>query len=114
MSEEKPTSTFDSFLSLDIRVGIIRKAEVFEKAKKPAYKLQIFFGDGMGFKNSSAQIRNYSIDELEGRKIIAIVNFPPKQVANFISEVLVLGAVTEDGIQLLSVSDKAKPGDPVA
>jgi len=113
MNEERH-ATFDSFLSLDIRVGIIRKAEVFEEAKKPAYKLRIFFGDEIGFKNSSAQIRNYSVNELEGRRVIAVINFPPKQVANFISEVLVLGAVTEEGIQLLMVSDRAKPGDKVA
>ncbi len=103
---------YENFSRLDIRVGEIRSVEVFAEAKKPAYKLHIFFGDEIGMKKSSAQIRNYSIDELVGRKVIAVVNFKPKQVANFISEVLVLGAITENGIKLLGVDEQrsVEPG----
>jgi len=110
----KPTTSFDTFLSLDIRVGEIRSVEIFEEARKPAYKLKIFFGDSIGYRNSSAQIRNYSPRELLNRKIVAIINFPQKQIANFISEVLVLGVLTEDGTQLLEVHERAKPGDAIA
>ena len=97
---------YENFSRLDIRVGEIKSVEVFEEAKKPAYKLHIFFGDGIGIKKSSAQITNYSADELVGRKVIAVVNFKPKQVANFVSEVLVLGALTEKGVKLLCVDDR--------
>ncbi|EET90036.1 MAG: tRNA-binding protein [Candidatus Micrarchaeales archaeon] len=103
---------YDNFSRLDIRVGEIKSVEVFSEAKKPAYKLYIFFGDEIGIKKSSAQIRNYSVDELVGRKVIAVVNFKPKQVANFVSEVLVLGAITDEGVKLLGVDDPGgvKPG----
>jgi len=98
--------TFDDFMKVDIRVGTIVKAEIFEKARKPAYKLLIDFGEEIGLKKSSAQITNlYSIDDLINKKILAVVNFPPKQVADFISEVLVLGTYSKDGV-VLAVPDK--------
>ncbi len=114
MATTKEPVGFDTFLQFDIRVGIIRSVEVFENARKPAYKLRIFFGESIGYKNSSAQIRNYSREELLNKRVVAVVNFKPKQIANFISEVLVLGSVTDEGIQLLEVNDKAKPGDIIA
>ncbi len=91
-----------------MRVGMIVEANEFHEARKPAYKLSIDFGEPIGIKNSSAQILNYGVDELIGRKVIAVVNLKPMQIANFISEVLVMGALTENGVQLLSVDGSAE------
>ncbi len=92
----------EDFSKIDIRTGKIIGAEDFPEARKPAYKLRIDFGE-LGIKKSSAQItRLYTKEELAGREIAAVVNFPPRQVANFISEVLVLGVETDDGVVLLS------------
>jgi len=88
-------------MDLDIRVGRVVNAEDFPKARKPAYKLTIDFGP-LGLKRSSAQITElYNKEDLVGREVICVVNFPPKQVAGFISEVLVLGVYTESGVVLL-------------
>ena len=77
-------ATFDDFEKLDIRVGTIISAKNFEKARKPAYQLEIDFGDGIGVKRSSAQITgHYAADELPGKQVLAVVNFPPRQIANF-------------------------------
>lgn len=93
--------TFDDFIKADIRVGEILKAEVFDKAKKPAYKLWVDFGEGVGIKKSSAQITElYEIMDLIGKQVLGVVNFPPKQVADFISEVLILGVYSEKGDRL--------------
>ncbi|CDG18636.1 tRNA-binding protein [Xenorhabdus doucetiae] len=90
-------ATLDAFMSLDIRVGKIIKAEKNEKATKPAYKLYIDFGSDIGEKQSSAQIcQNYTEAQLIGQQILAVVNFPPRRVAGFKSEVLVLAAVCDD------------------
>lgn len=107
--------TYEDFSKVDIRVGTIVDVQDFPEAKKPAYKLTIDFGD-IGIKKSSAQITNYQKSDLMGMKIVAVTNFPPKQVANFISEVLVLGAVSSNGIILLTPTDpeKTKPGDRIA
>lgn len=105
-------ATFEDFLKLDIRVGEIIKAEPFEKARRPAYKLWIDFGDEIGVKKSSAQITDYyRAEELVGRQILAVVNFPPKQVADFMSEVLVLGVYAEDGVALIAPDRPVKKGD---
>ncbi|WP_297217218.1 tRNA-binding protein [Thermoplasma sp.] len=112
--EIKPRIDYETFSKVDMRVGIIEDVQDFPEARKPAYKLRIFFGDDIGYKNSSAQITNYSKQELVGMRIIAVVNFPPKQVANFKSEVLVLGALTNNGVRLIQADDLSQPGDRIA
>ena len=104
-------ATFDDFLKIDLRVGRIERAEPFPKARKPAYKLWIDFGE-LGVKQSSAQItKRYQLSDLPGKLVIAVVNFPPKQVADFMSEVLVLGAVSSDQeVVLISPNQDVEPG----
>ncbi|MGV3529160.1 MAG: tRNA-binding protein [Flavisolibacter sp.] len=94
MQEE--TISWSDFEKIDIRVGTVLEARDFPKAKKPAYQLKIDFGE-MGVRNSSAQITHYyAAEDLVGRQVVAVVNFPPKQIANFISECLVLGIYDAD------------------
>ena len=105
-------ATFDDFAKLDIRVGTILQAEIFERAKKPAYKLIIDFGVDLGVKKSSAQITElYSTDELIGKQVLAVVNFPPRQIADFMSEVLVLGTYSEGGVVLITPDRAVTNGD---
>ena len=105
-------AVFDDFMKLDIRVGTIIEAKVFEKAKKPAYQLIIDFGDEIGIKKSSAQITKvYNTSELIGKQILAVVNFPERQIANFMSEVLVLGTYSSDGVVLVTPDRIVKNGD---
>lgn len=90
----KTDISWNDFEKIDIRIGTIIKAESFEKAKNPSYKLWIDFGEEIGVKKTSAQITSlYQINDLIGKQITAVLNFPPKQIANFMSECLVLGAV---------------------
>lgn len=92
------TITYDDFARVDIRVGRIIAAEAFPQARKPAYKLSIDFGPGIGVKRSSAQITaHYALDALVGRQVLAVVNFPPRQIGPFLSEVLTLGLPDESG-----------------
>ena len=93
--------TFDQFLAVDLRVGRIVTVEDFPEARKPAWKLTIDFGDEIGVKRSSAQITNYSREELEGRLVVAVVNFPPRQIGPVRSEVLTLGASNDAGKVIL-------------
>ena len=105
-------ATFEDFMKLDIRVGTILQAEEFKKARKPAYKLEIDFGEEVGIKKSSAQITNlYTPEELIGKQILAVVNFPQKQIADFLSEVLVLGTYSKNGVVLITPDKKADNGD---
>ncbi len=109
------SATIEDFERLDIRVGRIVSAEAFPEARRPAYRLQIDFGPG-GLRSSSAQLTGTYPDPaaLVGRLVVAVVNFPPRRVAGFRSEVLVLGALPADGrIPLLSVDEGASPGDPI-
>jgi tRNA-binding protein len=105
---------FSDFKKVDIRTGKIINAEEFPNAKKPAYKLTIDFGE-IGIKKSSAQITKlYKKEELVGKQIIAVVNFKPKQIADFISEVLVLGVETEKGVVLLSPDSEVPIGKNIS
>ena len=92
---------FDDFLKVDMRVGRVVAVDDFPEARKPAWKLTIDFGPEFGTKRSSAQIKNYEREELEGRLVVAVVNFPPRQIGPFMSEVLTLGASDEDGNVIL-------------
>ncbi len=107
--------TFDDFLRVDIRTGTIIHAQVFEKARKPAYQLEIDFGP-LGIRKSSAQITaHYTPEQLIGKQIVAVVNFPVKQIANFFSECLVLGAVENNGdIVLLQPTQSVENGLRIA
>lgn len=105
-------ATFNDFMNLDIRVGTIIEAKVFEKAKRPAYQLKIDFGPEIGIKKSSAQITElYKIEDLINKQILAVINFPEKQIADFMSEVLVLGVYTNDGVVLITPDNKVNNGD---
>lgn len=98
----KPEITYDDFLKIDIRVGQVMRAEGFPEAHNPSLKLWIDFGDEIGVKQTSAQITgNYKPQLLMGKQVMAVVNFPPRQIANFMSEVLVLGVPDSEGEVML-------------
>lgn len=108
------TINFDDFTKVDLRVGTIIEVDDFPKARNPSYQLTIDFGD-LGIKKSSAQITTlYSKEELLGRQIVATINFPKKQIANFMSECLVMGAVEGENVILLRPEQKVKNGSTVA
>jgi tRNA-binding protein len=100
---------YDDFLKVDMRVGRITQVNDFPEARKPAWKLTIDFGDEVGVKRSSAQVTNYSREELEGRLAVAVVNFPPRQIGPVRSEVLTLGASNEAGEVILLAPDSEVP-----
>ena len=105
-------ATVDDFMKLDIRVGTIVSAKNFEKARKPAYQLEVDLGEELGIKRSSAQITgHYRPEELIGKQVLAVVNFPPRQIANFFSEILVLGTYSEGGVVLIKPDKPVKNGD---
>ncbi|MEQ8310832.1 MAG: tRNA-binding protein [Sphingopyxis sp.] len=102
--------SFDDFLKVDIRIGTIVEAEPFPEARKPAFKLKIDFGPAIGVKKSSAQIVDrYVLDELPGRRVAAVVNFPPRQIGKFMSEVLTLGFADAEGAVILFAPDREVP-----
>lgn len=106
------SADFSQFAALDIRVGTIVDAEVFPKARRPAYKLVVDFGPEIGQLRSSAQITElYSLDDLKGRQVLGVVNFEPKQIADFMSECLVLGVYTQQGVVLLSTERPCANGE---
>jgi len=109
-----PTIEFDQFLAVDMRVGRVQAVDEFPQARKPAWKLTIDFGPEVGVKRSSAQITHYPREELLGTLVVGVVNFPPRQIGPFHSEVLVLGALDEEhGVVLVRPDRDAAPGDRI-
>jgi len=105
-----PEIDFEQFLAVDIRIGTVVAAQAFPEARKPAYKLTIDFGSALGRKRSSAQItKHYSPDDLVGRQVAAVVNFPPRQIGKFMSEVLTIGFADHDGAVVLFRPDQPVP-----
>jgi tRNA-binding protein len=105
---------FDDFLRVDMRVGRVTAVEEFPEARKPAWKLTIDFGPEIGVKRSSAQITHYAREALDSRLVVAVVNFPPRQIGPFRSEVLVLGAMDDEkGVVLLAPDDDVALGDRI-
>ncbi len=107
--------SWEQFEAVEMRVGRVVGVEVFPEARVPAWKLEIDFGPEIGHKRSSAQITHYPREELEGRLVVAVVNFPPKRIGPFLSEVLVLGALDDaKGVVLLRPDQDVEPGDRIA
>jgi tRNA-binding protein len=110
-----PEASFEDFGKIDMRVGRVLEVEEFPEARVPAWKLTIDFGPEIGQKRSSAQITHYAREQLLGRLVVGVVNFPPKRIAGFPSEVLVLGALDDEkGVVLLAPDSDVQPGDPIA
>ena len=106
--------SFDEFLAVDMRVGRVTAVDDFPEARKPAWKLTIDFGPEIGSRRSSAQIAHYAREALDGRLVVAVINFPPKQIGPFMSECLVLGALdAEHGVVLLAPDREVAPGDRI-
>ena len=110
MAGDEDRIAFDDFMKVEIRVGTIVRAEPFPEARQPAFKLWVDFGETLGVKKTSAQItRHYALEELVGRQVAAVVNFPPKQIGRFMSEILVLGFPDKDGEVVMIRPDHAVP-----
>jgi tRNA-binding protein len=102
--------TFDAFLKVDIRVGTVVRAEPYPEARQPAFKLWVDFGPEIGERKTSARItRHYDLDGIVGKQVVAVTNFPPKQIGKFMSEILVLGTPDEDGEVVLLSPDRKIP-----
>ena len=102
--------TYDDFLKVDIRVGTIVKTEPYPEARRPAYKLWVDFGEELGTKKTSAQTtKHYDLDGLIGRQVAAVVNFPPKQIGKFMSEILVLGFPDQEGEVVMIAPERPVP-----
>jgi len=107
--------SLDDFQKVDMRVGRVLAVDDFPEARRPAWKLEIDFGPEIGVKRSSAQIKHYAREALEGRLVVGVVNFPPLRMGEFKSEVLVLGALDDDkGVVLLAPDQDVAPGDRIA
>ena len=112
--ERKPDVGADAFFALDLRVGRVLEVEPFPEARRPAWKLAVDFGPEVGVLRTSAQVTNYSAEELAGRLVVGAINLGSKRIAGFKSEFLVLGGITDDGVVHLLAVDGVEPGDPVA
>ena len=111
----QPEITWDQFEAVEMRVGRVAAVDDFPEARVPSWKLEIDFGPEIGRRRSSAQITNYRREELEGRLVVAVVNFPPKRIGPFLSEVLVLGALDDEkGVILLRPDEDVALGDRIA
>lgn len=110
MAEQAPQISFDDFLKVDVRVGTVVAVEPYPEARRPAYKMSIDFGPELGQRKTSAQVtKHYEPGELVGRQVAAVVNFPPKQIGRFMSQVLVLGFPDADGEVVLIAPDLKVP-----
>jgi tRNA-binding protein len=114
VAPRKPDVGADAFFALDLRVGRVLEVEAFPEARKPAWKLRVDFGPEVGVLQTSAQVTNYTADELVGRTVVGAVNLGTKRIAGFKSEFLILGGITPDGVVHLLAVDDVSPGDPVA
>lgn len=115
MTDRKPDVGAEGFFALDLRAGRVLEVEAFPEARKPAWKLTVDFGPDVGTLRTSAQITNYTADELVGRLVAGAVNLGPKRIAGFTSQFLVLGAIDPDGtVRLLQLEPDVQPGAPIA
>jgi tRNA-binding protein len=114
MAPRKPDVGADAFFALDLRVGRVVGVEPFPEARAPAWKLTVDFGPDVGVLRTSAQVTNYSAEELDGRLVVGAINLGSKRIAGFRSEFLVLGGISSDGVVHLLEVDDVAPGDPVA
>ena len=106
MTKENVPLTWNEFMRVDMRIGTVLTAEIFKEARNPSYKFTVDFGE-LGIKKSSAQVtKRYKLEELVGKQVIAVVNFPSKQIATMMSECLIMGAVGDEGVVTLLTTDK--------
>lgn len=110
----QPETSFDTFQQLDIRTGIVKEVKEFPQARDPAYRIWVDFGDEIGTLKTSAKLTDrYSPADLEGEQVVGIVNFPDKQIADFMSEFLLLGAVRDDDVVILTTETDVEPGTEI-
>jgi len=115
MINPKPGVSVDTFAAVDMRVGVVLEVREFPEARKPAWQIRVDFGPELGTRWTSAQVTNYTADQLVGRRVVGTINLGTRRIAGFVSEFLLLGAVQADGtVVLLDVDDSAEPGAPIA